>query len=254
MSEIAEVFLDPNDPEIYPALALARATCPVPHSPAHGRNPNPRRNVTRWADVDWVLRDAERFSSAPACDDIPHTGSKIILGMDGDEHRRYRALVKEAFAPAALRVLERDLVAPIIYDLLTAIRDRGRAELLSEVIHRFPVQVICHILGVPTDRIEDFQRWGTDMILGSYDEEAAAAAAVAMTTFLEPIVDDRRRAPRGDLISRLVTAEVDGERLDDEGLYSFLKLLLPAGADTMCLRGDVGRLAGSSRNARRRDC
>jgi cytochrome P450 len=53
-----------------------------------------------------------------------------------------------------------------------------------------------------------------------------------MTAFLEPIVDERRRAPRNDPISRLVTAEVDGERLDDEGLYSFLRLLPPAGADT----------------------
>jgi len=232
MSEIAEPFLDPNDPQIYSALARARATCPVPHTPAHGRNPHPRRNVTRWGDVDWVLRDAERFSSQPVRDDIPHTGSKILLAMDGDEHRRYRALVKDAFAPAALRVLERDLVGPVIHDLLAAIRERGGSELISEVIQRFPVQVICHILGVPVERIEDFRRWGTDMILGSYDEEAAAAAAAAMTAFLEPIVNERRRAPRDDLISRLVTAQVDGERLDDEALYSFLRLLLPAGADT----------------------
>jgi cytochrome P450 len=232
MTEVSKSFLDANDPQIYPALAVARATCPVPHSPAHGRNPLPRRNVTRWVDVERVLRDNESFSSRPALDDIPHTGKKTLIGLDGDEHRRFRSLIKQAFTPAALRVLERDLVEPLIRDLLIAIRARGHAELVSDVIRRFPVQVICRMLGVPVDRMEDFQRWGTDMILGAYDEDAAASAAVAMTEVLRPIVEDRRLAPRQDLISQLVTAELDGESLDDEALYSFLRLLLPAGADT----------------------
>lgn len=227
-----KAFLDASDPQIYPALAVARASCPVPHSPAHGRNPLPRRNVTRWADVDWVLRNDELFSSRPALDDIPHTGKKILIGLDGDEHRVFRSIIKKAFTPATLRALERDLVEPLIRDLLTAVRAQGHAELVSEVIRRFPVQVICRMLGVPVDRMEDFQRWGTDMILGAYDEDAAAGAAAAMTAVLEPIVEDRRQAPREDLISHLVTAEVDGERLDEEALYSFLRLLLPAGADT----------------------
>lgn len=233
MSDLAEEhFLDPAEPQIYPTLARARETCPVFHSPAHGRNPLPRRNVTRWEDVDRVLRDPIRFSSQPVLDDIPHTGSKILLGLDGEEHRRYRALVKDAFSPASLRVLEREVVVPVIQALLAPICERGHAELISEVVHVFPVQIICHILGVPVDRMEDFQRWGTDMILGSYNETAAAAAAAAMTEVLEPIVNDRRQEPREDLISRLVTAEVDGKQLDDEALYSFLRLLLPAGADT----------------------
>ena len=232
MTELGESFLDPNDPQIYPALAVARATCPVPQSPPHGRNPLPRRNVTRWEDVSWVLRENELFSSRPALDDIPHTGKKILIGLDGDEHRRFRRLIKQAFTPTALRVLERDLVEPLIRNLLTSIRDRGHAELIGDVVRQFPVQVICHMLGVPVDRMNDFQRWGTDMILGAYDEDAAARAASAMTEVLRPIVEDRRRAPRNDLISDLVLAELDGDRLDDEALYSFLRLLLPAGADT----------------------
>ena len=232
MTDVAEPFLDANDPQIYPALAEARASCPVPHSLAHGRDPRPRRNVTRWDDVERVLRDSESFSSRPALDDIPHTGSKILIGLDGDEHRRFRALIKQAFTPATLRVLERDLVEPLILELLAEIKGRGHAELVSEVIRRFPVQVICRMLGVPVDRMDDFQRWGTDMILGAYDEAAAARAASAMTEVLRPIVEDRRRAPQQDLISHLVTAELDGDSLDDEALYSFLRLLLPAGADT----------------------
>jgi cytochrome P450 len=232
MTETEKSFLDPGDPEIYDALARARATCPVPHSPAIGRSTRSRRNVTRWEDVDRVLRDGETFSSQPALDDIPHTGKKTLLGLDGDEHRRYRALVKQAFTPAALRVLERNLIEPLIRELLAVIRGQGRAELITTVIRRFPVQVICRMVGVPADRVEEFQQWGTDMILGAYDDGAAAAAAAAMTDFLRPIVEDRRRAPRDDLISQLVTAELGGEQLDDEALYSFLRLLLPAGADT----------------------
>jgi cytochrome P450 len=71
---------------------------------------------------NWVLRDAERFSSQPVRDDVPHTDSKILLAMDGEEHRRYRALVKDAFAPAAFRVLERDR-RPVIHE--PARRDPG---------------------------------------------------------------------------------------------------------------------------------
>jgi cytochrome P450 len=227
-----EDFLDGNETQIYPALALARATSPIPSSPGIGRDARPRRNLTRWDDIDWVLRNPELFSSRPALDDIPHTGSKVMIGLDGDEHKMYRSLVSRAFSPAALRPLERDLVVPLIRGLLRAVRGRGRAELIGDVIRRFPVQVICHMLGVPVDQMEDFQRWGTDMILGAFDDDAAAKAAAAMTAVLEPIVADRRRAPRDDLISQLVSAELDGARLDDEGLYSFLRLLLPAGADT----------------------
>ena len=232
MHQSTETFLDPQDPQIYPALAKARSTCPVPHSPGHGRNPTPRRNVTRWEDVDRVLRDATTFSSKAALDDIPHTGPKALIGLDGVEHRKYRSIIERSFSPGELRKWEERLIAPPIHRLLEPLCPRGEAELVSEVIRRYPVQVICALLGVPMSRIEEFQRWGTDMILGAYDDAAAAAAAAAMTDFLSPIVEDRRQHPKDDLISHLLASEVDGERLDDEGLYSFLRLLLPAGADT----------------------
>jgi cytochrome P450 len=227
-----ELFMDGAQDQIYGPLAAARANCPVPHSEAHGNNPRSRRNITRWRDVDKVLRDAGRFSSALSRDDIPYTGQKILLAMDDDEHRQHRALVEKAFTPGAIRRWEEELAEPLIRGLLRAVRDRGHAELVSEVIRLYPVQIICSMLGVPLDRIEDFQRWGTQMILGAYDPHAAKLAATSMTEYLRPIVEDRRREPRDDLISDLIRAELDGQGLDDEALYSFLRLLLPAGADT----------------------
>ena len=232
MNQGIRTFLDPQDPQVYPALAEARATCPVPHSQGHGRNPAPRRNITRWDDVDRVLRNATTFSSRAALDDIPHTGPKALIGLDGAEHRKYRSIIERSFAPGELRKWEDTLIAPPIHRLLEPVSLRGEAELVSEVIRRYPVQVICAMLGVPLNRIDEFQQWGTDMILGAYDDDAAAAAAIAMTEFLRPIVDDRRQHPKDDLISHLLAAEVERERLDDDGLYSFLRLLLPAGADT----------------------
>lgn len=221
-----------QEPDLYDTLAGARAADALPDIPAYGHNPRNRSIVSRWDDVDRVLRDGATFSSSPALDDIPHTGEKILIGLDGDEHRRYRALIERAFTPATLRLWETDVVAPLIRDLVDGVRQHGQAELIGDVIRRFPVQVICHMIGVPVERLDDFQRWGTAMILGAYDEGAAEAAAREMTDLLRPVVDDRRRAPRNDLISGLVTAEIDGRVLDDEGLYSFLRLLLPAGADT----------------------
>lgn len=218
--------------DLYGRLAAARAASTLPAIPAYGHIPRDRLIVSRWADVDRVLRDGKSFSSCPALDDIPHTGKKILIGLDGDEHRRYRGLIERAFTPATLQAWELDVVEPLVRDLVDRVRRQGHAELIGDVIRRFPVQVICHMIGVPVERMDDFQQWGTAMILGAYDEAGAKAAAEAMTELLIPIVEDRRKSPRSDLISDLVTAELDGERLDDEGLYSFLRLLLPAGADT----------------------
>lgn len=225
-------FMDTAEDQIYGPLAHARQHCPVPLSDAHGKNPMQRRNITRWQDVNRVLRDGATFSSSLSRDDIPYTGKKMLISLDADEHRQHRALVEKAFTPLAIQRWERELAEPIVRDLLRSIRHRGSAELVSEVIRRYPVQIICSMMGVPLDRIDDFQRWGTQMILGAYDPDGARRAATSMTEYLLPIVEDRRRAPKDDMISDLVRAEIEGERLDEEGLYSFLRLLLPAGADT----------------------
>jgi cytochrome P450 len=92
--------------------------------------------------------------------------------------------------------------------------------------------VICTIIGLPRDDHQQFVEWSEAINLGVLDPERGHAAADALTDYLRPIVEDRRAEPTDDLISGLVHAEIDGERLSEDRIFSFLRLLVPAGAET----------------------
>ncbi len=188
--------------------------------------------VTRYTDVERVLRDPTRFSSRVNADTMGPVMGTVILAMDGEEHRRYRNLVAHAFRPSALARWESELIAPTIHRLIDGLTGRTSADLVAEITSHFPVQVIAEVLGVPSDAHERFHAWALDMNKGPEDYPVSTAAAAAMREYLTPIVEDRKMHPTKDLISDIVTAEMDGERLSDEHIYGFLRLLLPAGAET----------------------
>jgi len=161
----------------------------------------------------------------------PYMG-KTILAMDGEEHRAYRNLVASAFRASALERWADEVITPSVNSLLDEIAPKGKADLVHELTARFPVQVIAAIVGVPVEDYDQFQVWADDINFGPRDPSRSKAASQAMTAYLEPIVADRRQNPTGDLLSDLVTAEVDGHTLDEDHLYGFLRLLIPAGAET----------------------
>src|SRR6202007_3275894 len=102
----------------------------------------------------------------------------------------------------------------------------GRAELVEEVISRFPVQVICGMCAVPADDSPRFLQWAKDIHRGMQDEATGRKAAEAMRAYLEPLVEERRACPGDDLISDIVHAEIEGQRLDEEEKNGLLPLLL----------------------------
>jgi len=216
----------------YPMWAKARGVCPVMRTEGQLGDPRATYHVTTHADVERVLRDSRTFSSSINGEVIGQYMGELILAMDGDEHKQYRGLVSHAFRASALARWDRELVAPIIESVLDVIAPIGRADLVRDVTTRYPVQVICGIVGVPIDDHEQFVAWSEQINIGPLHPEAGMAASQAMRAYLEPIVAARRAAPTGDLLSELVTAEIDGERLTDEKIYGFLRLLLPAGAET----------------------
>jgi cytochrome P450 len=126
----------------------------------------------------------------------------------------------------------RALIRPTISRLLDDVAPAGRADLVQAITSKYPVQVICGIVGVPLEDSAQFHRWAELINTGPLDPPRGLAASQAMRQYLEPIVDDRRERPRDDLISDLVHAEIDGHQLTDEKIYGFLRLLLPAGAET----------------------
>src|SRR5262249_40639882 len=110
--------------------------------------------------------------------------------------------------------------------------DRGSAELVRELTFQFPVMVIAEILGVPHDEHEKFHDMAIWVVNVAANPEKGFAASAALREYLSEIVEEKRSHPGNDLISDLVQADLDGERLGDEEIYSFLRLLLPAGAET----------------------
>jgi cytochrome P450 len=152
--------------------------------------------------------------------------------MDEPEHRRHRNLVSQAFRQRALAEWETDFVDVVVNRLIDRFADRGRADLVREFTFRFPVMVIAGILGVPPADSAEFHQHATAIVNVAVDPERGFAASAAMREYLSSIVEQRRADPQDDVITDLVQAELDGERLDDEEIYSFLRLLLPAGAET----------------------
>jgi len=188
--------------------------------------------LTRFAEIDEVLRDPERFPSRINADTMGPVMGTVILAMDGDEHRRYRNLVAGAFRPSALGRWEDELIAPTIHRLLDTVAGTRRSDLVADITSRYPVQVIAGVLGVPVEDYELFGRWALEISMGPEDYDVSKAAAREMREYLTPLVEQRKAHPGDDLVSDIVTAEIDGERLSDEHIYGFLRLLLPAGAET----------------------
>jgi cytochrome P450 len=226
---------DVRDP--YPELARARRETPVqrldmsamPHEEGQAVF-----FVYRFDDVAQVLRDSETFSSGQIIELIMGDvmGEHIMLGMDPPEHPRYRSLVSTAFRQKTLARWEHELVAPIATELIDTFADRGHAELVREFTFPFPTKVIAAMLGLPGEDYRQFQRWSIAILGIHSNRERAIAASNELKDYLAGILTERRAEPREDLISNLAAAELDGEKLSDEEIFSFLRLLLPAGIET----------------------
>lgn len=226
---------DARDP--YPELALARRETPIqtldaslmPHDDAH-----PVYFVYRHDDIAAVLRDGGTFSSAHIIDMImgPVMGEHIMLGMDDPQHRRYRTLVSTAFRQKVLATWETGLVAKVVNELIDRFVDRGSAELVKEFTFPYPTQIIAGLLGLPRGDYRQFQRWSIAILSFLSKPEQAIVASREVKEYMAGILEERRVTPAEDLISELAQAELDGERLSDEEIFSFLRLLLPAGVET----------------------
>ena len=183
-------------------------------------------------EVVQVLRDHETYSSVVYADVMGTVMGRTILEMDEPEHRTIRSLVAGSFRSKMLERWEEELVAVVVNELVDAFIGRGRADLVREVTFNFPVQVIARILGLPRSDYPRFQRWALELTSVAANWERGMAASAALRDYFADVMADRRAAPGDDLISDLVRAEVEGQHLSDEEIYSFLRLLLPAGVET----------------------
>lgn len=197
--------------------------------------------IVRHRALAAAFRDGERFPPGPAYARTtePAVGRSFI-SMDGDEHRIYRTLATPAFRPRAVAAYDDAALAALARELADGFEPDAEVELVSRFAQRFPLILICRLLGIPRDAEERFQDWALGLLSFPYDPERARRASAEFTAYLLPIIEAHRRAPRADVISELLAAEVDGRRLTDEEVLSHVRLLFPTGAETSA--GGIGSL------------
>jgi cytochrome P450 len=188
--------------------------------------------VVSFDGVQQVLKDGETFSSSGYADSMGLVMGHSILEMDEPEHHRYRSLIQLAFTRKEMERWEKELVTPVVDGLIDKFLDRGSAELVRELFFPFPVHVIAGMLGLPAEGLSQFHGKAVELISIAVDIERGLEASQWLYDYFAAIIADRRVEPRGDVISVLVQAELDGQRLTDDEIIAFLRLLLPAGAET----------------------
>ncbi|HLH68655.1 MAG TPA: cytochrome P450 [Candidatus Dormibacteraeota bacterium] len=225
-----------HDP--YPFYEQLRSAGPVVWATSLGR-----WLVTGHAEVVEVLRD-ERFSAdrrrwegfAPVIEP-GREGGRSMLVADPPDHTRLRTLVQKAFTPRMVERL-RPRIETLVEEALNAAGERGGMDLVADLAYPLPVTVIAELLGVPVEDRAAFRRW-SDALVGALDPVAPAnrrgavlAARDALHAYLRQVIAERRADPRDDLISRLVEAEEQGDRLSGPELLAMGVLLLVAGHET----------------------
>ena len=226
----------------YPTWAEERAQCPVqtrdmremmgvPDGIELPELP-PGYQVLSFDTVCDVLMDGRTFSSSAYADSMGLVMGHTILEMDEPEHQRHRSVIQQAFTKKALSRWETELVEPIVHRCIDRFIERGRADLVVELTFPFPVMVIAGLLGLPEEDMPRFHRWSAELISISFDIDKGFAASQKLRDYFAGLVEERRREPRDDLISALTQAEKDGLELSDDEIFAFLRLLLPAGAET----------------------
>ncbi|HEY8058320.1 MAG TPA: cytochrome P450 [Acidimicrobiales bacterium] len=233
MAQFSAVAGDLRDP--YPVLAEKRRDQPVEATTYASFIEGLEQTtyvVHRYEDVVAVLRDNVTYSSsAIRVLMAPVMGDYVLVGMDEPEHKRLRALVSVAFRQRSLAAWE-PYAQSVVDGYLDQVVERGSAELVRELTFPYPIQVIAKILGVPPEDTGKFHEWAWWIINVAADPDKGIAASEAMKAYLAEVLDARRADPGDDVISDLVQAELDGEQLGDEEIFSFIRLLLPAGAET----------------------
>jgi cytochrome P450 len=225
MSQFTGVAGDVRDP--YPEFHRLRNETPV------ALNRDGMYEVYTYDLVAQVMRDNVTFCSGSIREVMSVAmGPYPLVGMDEPEHKRLRSLVAQAFRQRMLAHWDADLVVPVVDEMIDGFADRGSAELVSEFTYVYPAQVIAEILGLSREDHEYFRPRALAVINVAARPEEGIAASAELRDYFETVVEERRKNPGTDLISELVQAELDGEQLGDEEIYSFLRLLLPAGAET----------------------
>ncbi len=237
-----------DDP--YPVFHALRGECPV-HAGSQSHRfgtggpsgeelvlgDRPQYSAYSFDAVETVLRDGDTFSSGGYAEMMGLVMGRTILEMDEPEHGTYRKLIQQAFTKREMDRWEAQYVRPLVNWYIDAFASRGRADLVTEFTFMYPVHVIATAIGLPIPELPWFYRSAVEITNIQGEPMRGFAAAQNLYGRLKELIDERRAEPADDLISLLVRASLpqsDGgtQQLSDDEIIAFIRLLLPAGAET----------------------
>ncbi len=197
----------------------------------------PQFSTFSFTGVEQVFKDPGRFSACWYQASLRSTIGRTLLEMDPPEHTRHRRLLQVAFTRKEMERWEREFVRDIVNSFIDRFVDRGRADLVADFALHYPLRVIVEAAGLPESHVDTFYRWAAFLTNVSIDEHTRLQVAGEFGDYLQSVIDDRRAHPGNDLVSLIVTSRFDDasgeeQRLTDEDILAFLRLLIPAGAQT----------------------
>jgi cholest-4-en-3-one 26-monooxygenase len=195
--------------------------------------------VTRHSDVQRVSRDWTAFRNAPhpflpndgAMDD--GSSSFLMISLDPPEHTKLRKIISSGFTPRRINDLA-DHVKARVDSVIDSVADRGECDLVKDIALWLPLHAIADLVGVPEEDRKQVFEW-TELTFGfdpSVAPEEQMNAATSMFAYADAMCAERRAHPRDDLMSVLLAADVDGDKLSDMQLSAFFMLLQNAGSET----------------------
>ena len=227
----------PNPEDAHRRIRQARRQAPIalgPHGPELLTYDLVRTLLRdpRFAMPQGLGMEAQGITSGPLWDKTI-TG---ILSLDGPEHHRLRRLVSKAFTPRAVGRLGATIVE-VITELIEPLTTIGRCDVVTDIARQYPIPIICALLGAPHEDWQLFSDW-TDDIFRIFrwnvanDAPDILRAWEQLDAYIDDMVAQRRQTPTDDLISALIRAEDDGDRLTHAELIMLASTLLAAGTDT----------------------
>jgi len=228
---VQNMFSDEIRRNPFPVYQTMRKLSPVFHVPP----PFDGWMIFDYQSVKWALNDHETFSSR-----VPAPPNWFIF-IDPPNHTKLRGLISQAFTPRMVANLE-PRIREISRQLLDRAAPHGEMDLVAEYSTPLPMMVISEMIGMPPDDLPLFQRWSDGVLRLSYTRSGGPEAAAALQAFMEvagemsqylaEMIRRRGVEPKDDLLTQLVAAEVNGERLTHDEILGFFQLLVVAGQET----------------------
>lgn len=239
-----EFFVDP-----YPTYRRLRERAPVYWSDALGG-----WVITRYADLVTIFRDPQRFSSAgrvtfllrqlpdAARAQVEQLERHYAVGLahsDPPDHTRLRALLTKVFTPRMIETM-RGRIETVVNDLLAHVERAGRMDIIGDLAYPLPAIIVSEMIGAPTEDRDKFRQWAIE-INGLFEGggriipenvDTAQRALLEMRAYVRELIAHKRAEPREDILSGLVAAEEQGDKLSDAELVSTVVTLFVAGHET----------------------